>query len=36
VGGVRKKVVLAFIGCFIMMSSPPQRAKMLAQSLVVF
>ena len=34
-GGVRKRVVLAFFGCLIMTSSPPQRAKILAQSLVV-
>jgi len=27
VGEVRKRVVLAFFGCFIMTSSPPQRAK---------
>jgi len=34
VGGVRKRVVLTFFYCFIMTSSPPQRAKFLAQSLV--
>jgi len=36
VGGVRKRVGLAFFGCFIMTSAPPQWAKILAQSLVVF
>ena len=36
VGGVRKRVVLAFFSCFIMTSSPPQKAKILAQNLVVF
>ena len=36
VGGVRKRVVLAFFVCFIMTSSFPQRAKILAQNLVVF
>ena len=35
-GGVRKRVVLAFFGCFILTSWPPQRAKILARSLVVF
>jgi len=36
VGGIRKRVGLAFFGCFIMTSLPQQRAKILAQSLVVF
>ena len=36
VGGVRKRVFLAIFGCFIMTSSPPQRAKILAWSFVVF
>jgi len=36
VGGVRKKGGFGFFGCFIMTSSTPQRAKILAQSLVVF
>ena len=35
-GGVGKRVVWAFFGCFIMTSSLPQRAKILAQNLVEF
>jgi len=30
VGGVRKRVGLAFFGCFMMTSAPPKRAKILA------
>ena len=36
VGGVRKRVVLAFFDCFFMTSSPPQRAKFLVRNLGVF
>ena len=35
-GVVRKRVGLAFFGCSIMTSSPQQRARIVAQSLVAF
>jgi len=32
-GGVRKRVGFAFFGCSIMMSSPRQKARIVAQNL---